>query len=255
MKPKFIFLVTLTPPSYMNPLRAVLQKNCINSLKQIKGDNYLALLIGEENKVDKKLHYIASPQGNKGIKLAFAIEYLVQQKIQYTHLCRFDDDDIINPNILNQLYESNADCFADKYHGFYDLTSNRILLAKKNWMANTVFMKKEHALHIMPNNRTLIEQDHAESWQSYFESKKIYYVSKNSPIYLRVLSPTSITALLDTATDYVAYLNTFGDWSRTNRHGQFSHICNSINWDIKTQFIDMIRPVVSKNWLQRLLKI
>ena len=79
-------------------------------------------------------------------------------------------------------------------------------------MANTVFLKKVHALAMLPNKKTLIEQDHAEEWHGYFENKEVSYVSKNRPVYLRVLSPTSITSTTGDVKSYAQYLDSFGDW-------------------------------------------
>ncbi len=197
----------------MNPLRAALQQASLASLRNIKYDNYQAIILGDEDKIEHNLHFVKAPEGSKGDRLAFALNYLKTSNTQFDYICRFDDDDIFNPFILNNYAQTNADCIADLYHAFYNLASHQCIVSKKTWLANTVFLKKAHALSVLKDGRTLIEQDHAEEWMPYFADKKITYSHKNHPLYLRVLSPTSITANID-KNAYKTYLQSFGNWKK-----------------------------------------
>ena len=209
---KFLFLVALTPKNLLTPLRERLQQASFASLNSVKYDNFRVLLFGDEDKVDGNLTFISAPNGKKGDRLKFALEYIEKHEIAFDYIARFDDDDFINPTIFDQYKFTKCNAIADKYHGFVDLGTCKTITTFRNWMANTVLMCKEDAFANMPNGKTLIEQDHAEEWHNYFKKKEVLYAPKNNPIYLRLLSPTSETANIDE--DYNAYLKSFGNWKK-----------------------------------------
>lgn len=219
---QFLLLVALTPKKFLSPLRVSLQEVSIDSLKRVEYDNFQAIILGDEERVEGKLHYVKSPDGTKGERLSIALDYLNNQNIAFDYIARFDDDDVFNPSILGRYKSATADCLADQFHAFYDLNSNRTINTKKSWLANTVLLKKAHALNIQKDGRTLIEQDHAEEWHSYFKDKLVEYALPDHPIYLRVLSPTSITAKEDDGATYSQYLRSFGDWSKPKKFVDFS---------------------------------
>lgn len=103
----------------LNPLRIKLQETSFTSLKNIKYDNYEVLLFGEQEKTEGKLHFIKAPEGRKGDRLKFALRYISQNKITCDHLCRFDDDNLINPNILSLCAALKNNAIADQYHSFF----------------------------------------------------------------------------------------------------------------------------------------
>ncbi len=191
MQHKFLLLVALTPKRFLNPLRSELQRLSLDSIRQIEYDNCEAIVLGDEEGVDGKLRFVKSPEGSKGDRLAFALKYLKEESIDYDYIARFDDDDIINPKTMARFTSTKGDCFADRFHGFYDLFSGCLALSEKDWLANTVFMKRQHALAQMKDGRTLIEQENAEKWQHFFRGKEVVYASKPEPIYFRVLSTNS----------------------------------------------------------------
>jgi hypothetical protein len=219
---QFLVLVALTPKKFLNPLRIALQEVSIDSLKKIEYDNFKAIILGDDEKVEGNLIYVKSPDGTKGKRLTVALKYILDQKIDFDYIARFDDDDVFNPKVLQQFSSIEADCLADHFHAFYDLNSNRTISTKKNWLANTAFLTREHAFSIQKDGRTLIEQDHAEEWHLYFEKRNMYYASAGQPIYLRVLSPTSITANGQEGSSYSHYLQSFGDWSQPLKLTNFS---------------------------------
>jgi len=225
---KFLFLVALTPKTLVNPLRQRLQDLSMLSLKSIEYDNYAAIILGEEEKIDGNLIFVKAPNGTKGERLKFAMDYLIAQNIDYEYLCRFDDDDILNPLILTLYKNTKAMCIADKHHAFFDLFTKRCLQTKRTWMANTVFLRKDCATCLMPDGRTLIEQDHAEEWMNFFKEKEVKFASKKHPIYLRVLSPTSETANID-ANNYQNYLKSFGNWKNAKTILDFKPLIEKLN--------------------------
>lgn len=249
---KFLFLVALTPKTLINPLRQRLQELSLSSLRDQENDNYAAIILGDEEKIDGNLIFVKAPNGTKGERLKFAMKYLVKENIDYQYLCRFDDDDILNPSIFNFLSGAKAAVIADKYHSFFDLYTQKCLQTKRDWMANTVFLRKDCATHLMPDGRTLIEQDHAEEWMKFFKGKEIYFVPKKHPIYLRVLSPTSETANID-ADNYQNYLESFGNWRNAKAIDDFKHQIKELQ-QISSSFFNAQHQTSSLNDLKGLFK-
>lgn len=207
MSSKFLFIIALTPEEFLNPLRIRQQEVFLRSLQAVKYDNFQAILLGEKEEQVGNLTFVKSPNGSKGERLKFALEYLEKHEIEYDYIARFDDDDILNPNIFDIVNALSAgDCFYDSWHAYYDLYSGEYTHEKKDWMANSILMKKEHALFVMQDERTLIEQDHAQEWHLYFKDKQNIAVPKLRPIYLRVLSPGSVTANAKEEQSYQVYL-------------------------------------------------
>lgn len=207
----------------MNPLRSRLQAAFKESLKQIKDDNCTTILLGEDDLTEGNLKYIKAPDGTKRERLTFALNYLKTHNIAYNYIARFDDDDLLNPNFISILQSlPEADCYYDKWHAYFDLYSAQHTHEPKDWMANTVFMKKEHALSVMKDGRTLIEQDHAEEWYLYFEDKTLAAFPKERPIYLRILSPGSVTANSKEEQSYQEYLAGQCKWNKQPNLKDFS---------------------------------
>ena len=102
MQNKFLLLVALTPVEYLNPLRSRLQEVSLNSLRKVKYDNFQVLILGEKDQEEGKLKYIKSPNGRKGLRLAFALDYIKKHQIDYDYIARFDDDDVLNKLAQNQ---------------------------------------------------------------------------------------------------------------------------------------------------------
>ncbi len=193
MGKSFLFIIALTPSRLLTPLRKLLYDEFAKSLQQQTYSNWEALLIGESNRDEGKLKFRSIGAESKEIKLIFASEYIRKLSQKPDFIIRMDDDDIINPGALANIASEEFDCFADKYHAFYDIVSGKISLQKRNFLANTVVHKFEHAVkEIGRDNIPLLQCDHSV-WIDYYRAKKIRYASKNDPLYLRVLSPTTVT--------------------------------------------------------------
>lgn len=137
----------------------------------------------------------------------------MQLKNKPDFIIRLDDDDIISPDILERVSKENFDCYADEFHTFYDLSSGKICQQKRNWLPNTVIHSFKHAMKIMENGKPLFSQDHSEVWLNYYSGKKIIYSPKEHPVYLRIISPTSVSGKKDFNSEgYQKYLYSFGKW-------------------------------------------
>jgi len=229
---KFLFITPLTPSRFLTPLRKELFLLFLNALKNQTYDNWEALLFGEEEKIDGKIKFIKTNALSKADKFLVAIEYLKSITRKPDYIIRIDDDDLISPNILHYVSQFNFDCYADKYHAFYDITSGKTSLSKREWLANTVIHKFDHVLvqvrkanEVLDKNDnfSLLGLDHDVYWGNYYRNKKILWSDKDHPIYLRVLSPSSITSNIhespmlsnwngDLQMKFNKYTNGYGPW-------------------------------------------
>ena len=147
-------------------------------------------MVGDQPVEGPNIVHLHTDKQLKGPKLDLALEYLGQQDHQPRYLIRFDDDDVIAPDILRRVSRLEFDCVADRYHAYYDLTTGKTCLSKNHWMANTVIHKYEHALFGNEENpHPLITRDHSIDWHQYYDGKKVVYTTKYNPIYIRVLTP------------------------------------------------------------------
>lgn len=195
MSKRFLFITPLTPKRILTPLRSLLFEQYINALKKQSYTNWEAILIGEEDNVDGNIKYLSVKAESKEIKLIFAKEYILSLKIKPDYIIRIDDDDVINPFVLERIADLDFDCYVDAHHAFYDLTTGMISLQKREWFANTVIHKYEHAMKEMEEDQIpLIQCDHSKAWVNFYKNKKILFADKRSPIYLRILSPTTVTS-------------------------------------------------------------
>lgn len=192
---KFLFITPLTPTKLLTPLRKMLFQEFIRALNNQKYSNWQALLIGEEEKQEGNIVYAKIKAESKEIKLIFAKEYILNMDVKPDYIVRIDDDDVINPNLLEQLSKQDFDCYADKYHTFYDVVSGKICQSEKGWLANTVIHKLQHALtEIGEDKLALFTCDHSKEWLRYYKDRNLVFAPKNHPVYLRVLSPTTVTS-------------------------------------------------------------
>lgn len=192
---KFLFITPLTPSRLLTPLRRKLFVEFVRGLNNQTYSNWEALLIGEEEKQEGNVIYKKIKAESKEIKLIYAKEYLLNMEVKPDYIVRIDDDDVINPNLLERLHDQDFDCFADKYHTFYDVTTGKICQREKGWLANTVVHKFEHALaEIGEDKLPLMNCDHGKEWLPYYTGKKLVFAPIKEPVYLRVLSPTTVTS-------------------------------------------------------------
>ena len=194
---KIVIIVPLTPKRLLTPVRLELFEVFLKNLGRVNYSNWEAILIGEEEKVEGPLIFKKIGAESKELKLIYAREYLKSVRPKPDYVLRLDDDDLLNPNLFQLIGNLNFDCYADKEHLFYDLLSGRISFQKRPWLPNTVVHRYECALEeIGENGLTLLQCDHSKIWHKYYNKKKIIYANKRHPVYLRVLSPTTITSQL-----------------------------------------------------------
>ncbi len=164
-----------------------------------------------------KLHKL---EGNKGDKIPQAVDYILDKNIECDYLIRLDDDDIFNPSILRELQYAKFDIFVDRQQFFWNSETKQISNKTWYWFANTTIQKREHALQkwedvmdMHPNKLYVITKDHS-SIHVYYQDKKILFSKSKSPLYIRSISNSSITAY--NASSKESYLNSFGNWSTNN---------------------------------------
>jgi hypothetical protein len=198
---KFLFVTPLTPSKLLTPLRSKLYLEFIRSLNNQSYAHWQALLIGEEEKQDGNITYAKVKAESKEIKLIFAKEFIFGMDKKPDYIIRIDDDDVINPRLLERLSNMDFDCYADKFHTFYDVSSGKICQKEKGWLANTVVHKFEHSMaEIGEDKLPLLNCDHGKEWYSYYKDRKLVFAPKNHPVYLRVLSPTTVTSGIHNST-------------------------------------------------------
>lgn len=160
--------------------------------------------------------------------------YLRPDVVAYLNDCdymvKLDDDDVILPHTLEIASKFNFDCYCDLYHTFYDVSSSLLTQQKRSWIAATCIHKKEHAVMDQKKNdraenfiNSIFYGEHGRDWIAYYKNKNILYANRNTPLYVRVISPTSITAgakkfPIKTIDDidmehYYVYLKQFGAWN------------------------------------------
>jgi hypothetical protein len=215
---KFCFLIPRTPVKFRTSQRNLLWNFTVKSLLSQKSKEWKAIVIGPSEVVlsaDKRFVFLEHDLMPKGQKIVKAIEYLNYQDTQPEYLIRLDDDDLISEEKLSDLEKEieKWDCVTDEYHGFAELSLGKISLQKRAWFPNTVLHLYNHAVtkvDVEGKENFLIAHDHSKVWHKYYQDKKVIYSSKFSPVYLRILSPTSITS--GKSLEYHAYLYSFGSW-------------------------------------------
>jgi len=224
---KFLFITTLTPKALLSPLRASLFDLYKDSLNAQSYPNWEALLIGEEEKKQGRIIFKQTDAVSKGDKLKVAYEYLLSLEVKPDYIIRLDDDDLISQYALEYAAKHEFDCCSDLYHTFYDIASGLVSQQHRDWLPNTIIHKYEHAVAAYGDSgQPLFSQDHSQAWHRYYADKKIHFVPKKHPVYLRILSPTTITSKIDPLLSgkfesidmnaYSAYLKGFGKWRRFN---------------------------------------
>ncbi len=229
MSKKFLFITHLSPKSIRSSLRQGLIESMEKSLYAQTYTNWKALWIGENEYQNEKIKEVSITD-----KKSLSELYLRQDVIDYINDCdylvKLDDDDIILPNVLMEASKYDFDCYCDQYHTFYDISSGVLTQQKRNWIASTCIHKKEHAFKDQLNDfpatnfiNSFFYADHGRDWIKFYANKKIVYTDRIRPVYIRILSPTSITAgakrfpvksFEDVDMDhYYKYLKQFGAWN------------------------------------------
>lgn len=221
MQVDYLFLIPLMPAEKLDAQRAALRDLCFSQLRKLKC-SYRVWLLGDLDEEIAGFERIKVKGVSKEDKLWEAGKILqAGYSTPAKYLVRLDDDDLINPELFDAAAKEEFDCYTDRYHTFYDLSSGKVSSQKRNWFPNTAIHKYEHAMQTIPvmggsklagENNYLFACGHYHTWHPYYAGKKVKYASKEDPLYLRILNPGSITAQKANYDEYAEYLTRFGSW-------------------------------------------
>lgn len=227
---RFLFVTHLTPVGKRSPLRNSLVKLYFQSLLNQDYSNWNAVLFGEPEVEDPRLHYFPLPDVSTTEKHAIVLKHLQSERFrkladEAQYIVKLDDDDMISRTVLSALKTFDGDLYYDAYHTFIDASSGTITQQQRLWVASTCVHRKSCALDVWNGQGAsdvgnLLYSDHSKAWHVYYQNKMKVTASREEPCYLRVLSPTSITAgsagtsgfNAEQRGNYYSYLEKFGDW-------------------------------------------
>lgn len=229
---KFLFITHITPKAKRSGLRQDLIDIYYKGLLSQTYAHWKVLILGEGNVVDERFTVVPLIDGTKEEKFAdkkiiYNSEHVVALVNEADYIVKLDDDDVISPTILDHLKNFQGDMYCDRNHCFYNLAGGQITNQKRNWMASTCVHKREHAFAPWTGegssvDGTVLYSEHSKAWQAYYADKKVVIADPKHPVYMRVLSPTSITAgarnkKVNKVGDvdwngYQTYLSGFGNW-------------------------------------------
>jgi hypothetical protein len=231
----FVFILPLTPSVHITPLRQDLFQLTLSSLRKQTSDNWQAILVGEYDKVEGNLIYLptkpivegyekkirsSESATDKHFKIDIALQYIAKQPQKPKYLIRLDDDDVFSPVILSQIEKMEYDCYVDRYHTYYDITSGKICQNPVPWYPNTVIHKYEHAVANIPRGSTIDEPEgdliacsHNIAFHKYYKDKKVFFTEKSNPIYVRTITMSTVSFKYPKSKlEYKEYLSTYGEW-------------------------------------------
>ncbi len=234
---KFLFITHVTPVAKRSATRAGLFNLMQHALHAQTYTHWKALWIGEEETDNGKIKIV----NRFSVKTLFDLyaRQDLKELIEWAdYIIKVDDDDIILPHTLEIASKLEFDCYCDRFHTFYDFATGRTTQQARPWIAATCIHKKEHAITLNKGSgiagnfsQSLFYGEHSADWIAYYQSKKIIYANPTSPVYVRILSPTSqsagakkypVNSTSDTDMDaYRAYVRRFGSWNN----------CSICNWD------------------------
>jgi len=182
-----------------SPVRNKLFDLFVKSLRNQSWPNWKAIFIGEEDYVDGNICRVKSSAVYKRDKLLVGERLLKELDEKPDYVLRLDDDDLISPFALERLSALDFDCYADKYHAYYNLLDGKISLKEFPWLPNTVIHSYQHAISIPDNSdRSLFACNHSKFWHKFYAGKKLTYSPKKQPVYLRIFSPNTMSMVGET---------------------------------------------------------
>lgn len=243
-EPRFAFIIAHTPPQFRSPLRDELFAATCRSLERQTYPHWQALVISDKDESYGKIRFLKAPAHQKGDKIEFGLKVLAQAASPPDYVIRLDDDDLVNPDILHIAADMEFDCLADNYHHFLELVTGKVSSQKREWLANTVIHKFSCAT-TMVQNLPLLALDHSHHWHRFYADKKLVYLPKTTPLYLRILSPTSVTAGANNQVtpakrknEYKKYLLHFGKWKKARK----------FHWNGLAEDVNAIRKHLTVSW-------
>ena len=143
----FLIITTLHPESIVDGTeRNRLFNLYLKALESIQYSNFKVLIVADkELNLGDRFKIIVDTSKSKEKRLVKAKEYLENTKEIFDYILRLDDDDILNPNIFNEVDGLDCDVYTDEFHSFYDISSGKIAQQKRNWFPNTTIMSFELA--------------------------------------------------------------------------------------------------------------
>jgi hypothetical protein len=225
---RFLFIVPLTPLAKQTAERKRLQQLCIRSLNSQTYRRWQALMIGEHlpesASGDRFIH--VPYEAAKEEKLQYCTHYIRTAGLQSDYVIRLDDDDVINPEILEKLADADFSIYVDLYHSYWRPDVNEVAQTVKQWFPNTFVIKTSLALEPfgtfppgdhrnLKEKPLLIENEHNVIHEFFVQRKlPVTFAKKSDPVYLRSVAADSLTARQ--SGDRRSYLKSFGRW-RANR--------------------------------------
>ena len=233
----FLFITHITPVHKRSSLRQSLIDQYFRALRAQQYDRWNVLILGEEEKEDGTFHFVHLPDVPREEKFSLMKTIYKRDDVNALisscdYVVKLDDDDLVSPKILQELSGKDFDCCYDRAHTFFDISSGTITQQARPWIASTCVHKREHAFSAWDGPGAsplgnLLYSDHSKSWHVFYRDKRCIVADPEHPVYLRVLSPTSITsgakengspagiAEID-MTNYFAYLKNFGYWEKAS---------------------------------------
>jgi hypothetical protein len=226
---KFLFITHLTPKAKRSALRQGLLVLMDESLKAQTYTEWKALRIGEEERMEGPIQTIDATSA-ESLRVVYERPDVKGLIDWADYLVKLDDDDIILPHTLEIASQLEFDCYADRFHTFHDLTTGRTTQQQRPWIAATCIHKKEHAITLNRGEGvadnfiiSLFYGEHGRDWIAYYAKRNIVFAHPTTPVYVRVLSPSSKSsgAVVFPAHSlgdidlqaYATYVRGFGSWN------------------------------------------
>ncbi|MGL4599153.1 MAG: hypothetical protein ACRCYO_16655 [Bacteroidia bacterium] len=271
---KFLFVTHLTPKHKRTALRQALIDGYVRGLEAQTYPHWKVLQFGDEESVSGKFHTVFLPDSDKAEKFKNVADLLQRADVkalfdEADYVLKLDDDDLISPTILEEAAGKNFDCWLDRWHTFFDLSSGQITQQNRPWIAACCIHKKEHALAAYTGEGdspvgNLLYTDHSKAWHVYYEGKNCIISDRTRPVYLRILSPSSITAGAQHGPPkhagevnfekYYAYLRLFGNWENVPVK-QFDAYRDQLREAWRVFSLDGWKPIPDegiKGWLKKM---
>jgi len=184
---KFLFLTRVTPKDKQTEMRRQLQKLYLKALRNQTYSDWFVFLFGE---------WLPEAEGDPRFKLLNKFNDLLSPDsldfvMEFDYIIRLDDDDIINPFVLEKLKDFRGDVYCDRYYTLIEVSTGMICQNVVRWMPPTSVHKVKHALSIV-DGKPLIAHEHTQ-WIDYYKGNGlgVVYAPREEPLYLRVIHPFS----------------------------------------------------------------
>ncbi len=270
---RFLFITHITPVSKRTPLRQSLIDVYYNALLSQHYNQWKVLILGEGEIKDDRFVVVPLIDGSVDEKIdalrkIYKSPLVVDLINESDFIVKLDDDDVISPRVLQDLKDFDGDVYYDDHHTFYDLAGGRLGQQQRPWIASTCIHRRTCAFDHWEGEgagplKNVLYSDHSKAWHRYYQGKRKYTSKPENPVYLRVLSPTSITAggnskKVSSHIDiewvrYGKYLSGFGNWD-VQKMNDFQNYVEQLTraW-IQFAGETRVAPLPKKNLMQRIV--